>query len=501
MKISVENLELDKMTMVKIEHGRVSSLWNTSTYERTSFNKLGNFFDDINRYWASLPMPQQARIFDVYERMLFVLNNVNTLMHLQLQMRDLVKELYSFHDLEELKRSILFYGDVKIPATMKSDYGPKDIKPRTYLRDDYMELVLFTIALRPMVPVFGEYIEHIKKEVGSNHKEHNAMGILSTSNIYNCPAMERLRTYVCSSVEYEDVSISAVLEGLGSDELPEWLLNRSIIRKVLVGEVNVPDDKSTIISNIYNFIISNNRSMDRNFKGKVTDKRQPRDGSDEDNISLVETYKVKQEVSDGTVVLASVYSEAFLQMAQKIDPTVPKGLLNKFVRAAVANEELNILKHHITLSQWVTHKALAPRSIPSLNKPALLRTIGVTQTLLWHWGFKELALLMTATPVPDEEGDVFGTLDTRTRIPKDLLDQLVERYPYYRRTNSKMQNERQSNVGARAVDSLAKEIFQYDWVVNAPQEFLAEVYPNGTTTMLAPSDLKSQLAKLILNIH
>jgi hypothetical protein len=500
MKLSIVEPESGKMTMVLMEHAGEQMVWSTNTYERTSFHNINTFFDDINRYWASLDAKTQLGIWNTYQEMLWTMNNVSTLIQLHFKMRDLTKQLYEYHDLEELKRSVLFYGDVKIPATMKTEYGPKDIEPRTYLRDDYLDLVIFTIALRPMVPVFGEYIDRVKKEVGSTQKEHQAMGILSTSKLYETPAMKRLRVYVYSSVEYEDVSISAVLDGLGSDELPEWLLNRSIIRKVLVGEVNVPGDKSTIISNIYNFIISNNRSMDRNFKGKVTDKRQPKDGADEDNISLVETYKVKQEVSDGAIVLASVYTERTMEMATRVDPEADLRLVQLALNEACRQEFLQIMTHHITLTQWVMNKAISARSIPSLNKPALLRAMGVTQGLLWSWGFKELALLMTASPVIENDDDLIGTVESRTRIPKDYLDKLVEKYPYYQRTSSKMQNERQSNVGAKAIDTLAKEIYQHDWVVTGPKVLVKEVLPTGTDVFIAPPDIKSQLAQLLLRV-
>jgi hypothetical protein len=500
MKLSVIDPESGKMTMVLMEHMGEEMVWNTVTYERTSFHNINTFFDDINRYWSSLDLETQTKIWKIYQEMMVVMNTTGGIVQLHFKMRDLTRKLYELHDLDELRRSVLFYGDIKIPSSMKTEYGPKDIKPRTYLRDDYLDLVIFTIALRPMVPVFGEYIERIRKEVGSTQKEHQAMGILSTSKLYATKALERLRTYVYSSVEYEDVSISAVLEGLGSDELPEWLLNRSIVRKVLVGEVNVPGDKSTIISNIYNFILSNNRSMDRNFKGKVTDKRQPKDGSDEDNISLVEAYKVKQEVSDGAIILASVYTESAMEMANRVDPNVDMQKVQLSLNELCRLEFLDIKPHHLTLTQWVMSSAISARSIPSLNKPALLRAMGVTQGILWSWGFDYLALLMSAKPLVVNEDDMVGVVESRTRIPKDYLDQLVEKYPYYQKTSSKMQNERQSNVGAKAIDTLAKEIYQHDWVVTGPKQLVSEILPRGTEVFIVPPDLKSQLSQLLLRI-
>lgn len=500
MKMSIVDPEIKGITLIRTEHNGEECYWNAITWDRTKFINISTFFDDINRYFSSLTDQQQQGVWEIYKKTHNVLSNETTILNLFVKVRNLVKELYNFINLEELKKSVLFYGNIKIPLTMKTDYGPKDIKPRTYLRNDYIDLVIFSIALRPLVPIIGVYIEKIKKEIGNTHKEHNAMGLLAHSSIYNCPAMERLRLYVLSSVEYEDMTPSAILNGLGSEERPEWLLNRCIVRKVLLGEVDVPGDKSTIISNIYNYIISTNRSMDRHFSGRVTDKReQAREGIDEDNVSQVENYKIKQEISDGVKVLLAVYTEDVVKLASDIDNTIDPNLLIECVNNAIQKEDLAICPHHLTFTQWVLSKSISPRGIPSLNKPSLLRSIGVTQALLWHWGFKEFSLLMTAYPF-EFTADYVNTIETRARIPKDMLDILVNKYPHFQRTNSKMQNERQSNVGAKAIDLITKELFNQHWVVNGPDFLVKQTMEPGKNIIYAPSDTKSQLVSLLLKI-
>lgn len=503
MKLKVLETE-DKeknLAFVELSHNGQSSVWNVQVYDRSKFVNIDTFFDEINRYWEKLPPEQQDMIWAIYGEIRANMESLTDFERLHTRLKNLVKVLYDLHDLKGIERSVRFYGDVKIPNTMKSEYDEKDIIPRTYLRDDYFDLIILTIALRPMLPIFGEYIERIKKGTGNNFKEQYAFGLLSGSYIYNCPAMERLRVYVNATVEQESVSTSAILQGLGTDELPLWLLSKSVVRRVVTGEVNIIDNTSSIISNVHHFIKSKIGSMDRDFKGKVSRKNNPKDGAqDEDNISLVETYKVKQEVSDGDVVMLSVYTEQVIPMALRVDPEVDLNKIEIATKHAIKKETMEIRPHHLTLTQWVLHKAISARGIPALNKPALLRAIGVAQGLLWDWGFEDLAVLLTAAPyVPQDEGYMTSS-DSRARIPKEQLDELVERYPHYQRVSSKMQNERQANVAAKAIDILTKELIKNDWVVTGPKQLIEGRVTVGNNIMIVPPDIKHQLSSLLLKI-
>jgi len=61
-----------------------------------------------------------------------------------------------------------------------------------------------------------------------------------------------------------------------------------------------------------------------------------------------------------------------------------------------------------------------------------------------------------------------------------------------------MQNERQSNVGAKAVDLLTKEMFTHDWIIKGPNFLAKEVLTPGKNVLFVPTDIKSQLVRLLL---
>lgn len=501
MRIELLESGAAKLSKVLVTHAGQEIVWDVNVYNRTSFLDLPGLFKEINGYWATLPMPHQRQFFDHYVLLMEAMTSVADQTRLNRRLRDIVKDFYNLLDLDSFSQWIRLYGNLKIPTSMRSEYETRDIKSWTYLRDEYEELMVYAIYLRPMIPVFGEYIERIQKAVGPKDIDRFTMALISTSKLYELPAMRRFREYVNARVEYVTIAASAVMNGLGSSELPKWLLAKSLVRRVVIGEVSVLDDKSSIISDVHHFIDQALKSMDRNFKGKINEKPAPADAGDEDNMSMVETFKVKQEQSDGNLVMLSFYTEQIEDMAVKIDPTIDPVKLQQCVHYTTQLTGLCATTHHMTLAQWVLKQAISPRAIPALTKAALLRSLAVTQALLWHWGFLDLAALVTATPYQTTDYDSLPSGGSKGRLNKEQVDALIARNPYFRRENSKTQNERQANVAYRAIELISAELVRHEWVLAAPPALQAAVLPpNAANRMLAPAELKSQLCALLLRL-
>jgi hypothetical protein len=506
MRIDIEHTARGKLSFLKLSHKGKELIWNASTYDRTNFADIDSLFKEINSYFAYLPDEAQDAIWSVYEDSWEILETTNDPNRLHQKLQKEVKKLYEYIKFEDLKRWSLLYANIALPTNLKNDYGPGDVKQRTkdktYLRDDYYDLAVLTIMLRPMVPIFGQYIKQVGKEVGTNFKEHVALGLLSKSGMLSSPVVQRLRTYVEATVKAEEHRDSAVLGGLGSAELPDWLLSKAIVRRVTLGEINNPGN--SIISNVYHTIDQLVNSMDRNFSGRVNPKKPYTGGNEEDNVSVAENYKVKQEISDGDLCVLSVYTQQMYDMVGRVDPTVDQELLN--ICAANANQypRLKISQHHITLCQWVLATAISPRGIPSLNKPSLLRSIAATQSLLWHWDFKELAVLMFAEEVVYEEVGIYGAADDSTnKLSMEYVRILTEKYPHYQRQGGKdrKQQPRQVNVACKAIDKLSKELVANEWHLCGPERLLNELeYPGSDVPFIVPSDIRTQLADLIIKI-
>lgn len=512
MKIEIIKNNTLGAFQILLSHGEESSRWDISAYARTSDRAAsldtGQMFEEINAYWATLPPSQQKAIWEIYQEVKEILETDFALSTIHLRLQKCVKRLYDLMPMHEIHKWFHFHGRVRIPTTLKEHYGPQDPQDRTYLRGDYVDLVVLAIALRPMVPIWGAYISSTKKETGSTFKELMALSLLYQCYLVHAPSFNRLKTFVEASVKHsmdQGPSPTAVLGGMGSTELPDWVFALTMVRRLAVGEISAPDDSSHIITNVYQYISNTLKSMDRKFGGKfggkVSEKMQPTSGSEEDKTSVVEMYKVKQEVSDGDLVIVNVYTENPFEMALRVEPALDLKRVEQCLQAVKALENLPLQPHQITLVQWVMAACLPVRGIQLLMKPALLRAIAVTQAVLWHWEFHDLAALASASPLINARDVMVAGLESRTRIPKDLMAQLEQLYPHYQQQRGKQTTPRQVNVAARAVDAFCDLVTRSDWQLHVPTDLLVLTSRHENTKKLViPGDIRALLAKLIIKI-
>ena len=73
-----------------------------------------------------------------------------------------------------------FHGSdtIHIPVRLEDTFVHSDERPmtrdKTYTKPDYVKLIGLTLALRPMIPIWGEFIERTHKETGTSFKEYYA---------------------------------------------------------------------------------------------------------------------------------------------------------------------------------------------------------------------------------------------------------------------------------------------------------------------------------------
>lgn len=143
---------------------------------------------------------------------------------------------------------------------------------------------------------------------------------------------------------------------------------------------------------------------------------------------------------------------------------------------------------------------IPPRSIDNISKPSLLSCFAAAQAILWYHQQPDLALLLTAAEIRDNQGFLIGGIESRSRIPKEFVDRFVELYPHYQEKGSK-ERERQTNVACKAIDQIAKDFVKCDWRTNAPTALIALGSTVADRKMIsAPTDIKTQLSVLVLRL-
>jgi len=504
----------NKLSGIVLEHNGERIVSEGSIYDRTPFPSTGELFMDINAFWATLGPERQQGIWDTYKAIEDAFLNTYNDSRLHETVTGLVGRLYSHWTHDELCSWIRLYGRTVVPVEVQDSIGDYLSQARTYFRADYQGLICLVIALRPMIPIWNQYVRESKKTTGTHFKEFMAMGLLNQTPLLETPEFEQLRTYVRLNVDSNKITMSAIVAGVGSADLEDWVFGVVLIRKVCVGVVMhaTPDGEllsnystsANIVSNVYRQVETAITSLDRKFDGQIRKKPDGMEFRDDDKESQAEKIIVKQKINDYKFILAHEYAKFIMRARDLIDPTIPKGLIDQCIRSLNANKSFQPTTAQTTLAQWVIHPALSARFVPALEQPERVNVMGFAQAAYWHWGYHDLALLMTADALELDQDQVFGN-ESRSRVTNEQFRHLKEQYPHYHRRagNKGEDQQRNENLATNAIELMYGMLDGKPWQFNAPQDLvsLTTMRPYGSGGWIIPSDIKLQLADFIITLN
>jgi hypothetical protein len=487
---------------VIVSHKGASSAWEISAFEKTSFSHDFDDFEQINGYWAFLPESSQDAIFKIYEDMREIFNEIFDTQLLFTELREQLALLDRYHTQEDVHHWATFHGNLRVPESVKSVPPPDLPRERTYLVPDYLGLVTLAISMRPLIPVWGEYITRTKKVHGNNFKEFYAARLLQDTSMVLSPAFLRLDEFVRASIPTDKSIDSAIYDSIGSKNFPEWVRSMIVVRKLCVGDVRGIDPFANLPAVIFKYLNNKVKGMDSNFAGIVKDKPKAEDWSDsEQNISTLEMYKVKEAVAAGDIAIQSWYTEDVLRMTRVVAPSIETKILDQSRTAVMRLENEQIHECQTVLMQWVMAPALSPRGLLRLNKESILRVLAATQAILWHWGYYEIAALSTAIAMREETDHYAGGGDKISRLTQDQIETLNKLFPFQRRQGGKRsKTPRQSNPAIVALENVNELFSEHVWRLTVPKEWLQRLTEGNSRMYMVPTDFRRTLANLIITI-
>jgi hypothetical protein len=491
-----------------LTHREESIEWNVALFEKMNYKEdycITDIFEQINQYWAYLPLPAQNQIFDIYKRIKLVFDTVWEPTALTKQLIMLVKELYDYHDLAAIKHWVDYYGNLKMPLHLDDVFDQSKetqrSRDRTYLKEDYRWLVVLSIALRPMVPIWGLFIKLTGKEAGTRFKEYNAYRLLSRTKIDKSEPMEFLRKYVARSIPEEKSKDSAILGGLSSEDFPTWALALVLVRRLSIGDVRGANPLFNLVADIHRYIVTKVMNHDMSFAGQIKDKFFEGVGQEgEVNLSKLEGYKMKQEVADGDIEAIRHYAENIPRLALRINPGIDMRLVEQSLKSVNALSTKQITKSQIIIAQWVMKAAIPPQGILLLPKPLLLKVMAVAQAVLWHKGHYELAGLLTAIEQSNKDEMQDQGTPSRAHIPKEMSETLDKLFPFSRKQTGR-KPDKKPNVAVEAIGSVVDLLNAHNWKLTLPDEWVIKLTGNkNDRTFTVPYKIKEMLAALSIEI-
>lgn len=475
--------------------------WNVSVFDKTRFAGVQDPFKEINAFWAWLQPMRRVRIYNVYKQIHDEINDVTNTSFLQERLQTLVTELYAEQPLEEFNHWVHYYGSISYPSNFKHQHDPDDPMPeRTYLISDYKELAVITLALRVMFPIWGHYMNIIRRNMDTDWKEYYSIQLIYNTYIHQTNAIQRLHDYIQSIISTDLDNTSAILSTLSSAELVDWLLAIIIIRRLSAGDLDAGETTGNIVTNIHRFVDNTTRDLERKF-GKTSEKYGEAPINNDAETSLIEDYRTKEETSIGDSVLFDVYCQHYCHNAlAKADPTAPLSHLQYILQnetGALLTSSIHEIQ--LRLIEWMFPDQISPVGVENLNKPYLVTMMAVSHVLLWHWGFHDLAALSTAV-CRDYDNSFMPMAHGKEGMSPNTLAKIAEYFPH---TYVGDTNIKKSNPVVTAILEAASTMSRKIWRVTTDVERLRAVGvivdDNGYLTL--NQLLVEQLALLVIKIE
>jgi len=521
MRMHIVKNQIDGSNTVSIEHHDAMLLFNITTYSKTSERSVSvntaTMFNEFNQYVATLTDEAQGQMFTAYQNILEIFERRGNLEHLTVQIIDQVALIYQHLKLDRIRAWIIDKSTITIPASLTDYYNEnetKEYQARTYLRTHYIDLAALALALRAMVPIWGQYIHIGEQSSGSQMKEYIALQLLYKTGINQSDPFIRLGSYIQFYIDsnsgYNTSKAAPILTALGTADMQLYLLAKTIVRRLCIGELSSSNEQTHIVTNLFQYIFNGVRDLDRKFSktfgGKIKDKKETirnSKGGEEQSVSVAEMYKIVQPISDGDVVMLNVYTEYMEPLALKIEPGLNLDYLYACLHAISALEKEAILPHHVVLTQWMCHRVFSPKAGQSMNKASMLRLMSIVQAILWHWEMYDLAGLATATKINQSNMMGFGYNETRIRIKNELADELAKMTPHYQQPKSRQANVRNANPANKSIEAFSALISYSDWQLHCPSKLMGLVSGrvDRTNRFIIPGDIKIKLCQLLMKIN
>jgi len=522
MELTITTSERTNGKAIVTAHKGETIQWDGGLLTSTKFDRVENMhmFNIINQYWAQLPEEKQDKIFSIYKDICSKFNTSHyqghdyTAENIIEEVREGVLELIEQHPLSDITRWAKFNSGILIPSSIKAEMDTTNhgyTAEKTYLRSQYYELAMLVIGMRILIPIYGEFIARINRDIGTSLKEYYAFGLMSGSEYDECNAMEKLRVYVGAMIPSENNKKFAaslpglVMEGISTDMLPEWLLAVVVVRRLCIGNLQETTDGGTLITSISGYLTRKIDSLQTHLSPVAKNmqlKRPPTQGADEEGkISVYESYRQQHKLSAGDIEIGRMDLANPKDLALLIDPNVDLKILKEFMKTSKEMENFPLMKPQRWILKFILRNIISPAVFEEQTQMYVINAVIAVQAVLWTKGytnkeFQKLALLLSAEAVKKNDAGAVG----QAKITNDLLEKLNHLYPYQHRPKGRRKIYKPENNAVNNIHRKAEEFAEYIWRVTVSDELTSSVTGHyGTKEVLTPAGIRNILAEMVIS--
>lgn len=493
---------------VYVEHNGHTVRWTTAPFSKMNFEEDRAMFKHINQFWASLPPERQDTIFNIYLKIAEIFDSTDLLEEIDQLLSEQLEELFEQHQLAEIRNFAMFHSDIifpkppELPAeyTQSTDQIDKNhTREKTYTVADYIDLVSMILQLRIMVPIWGRYIARTNKIAGTMFKEYYAFRLLDHTTFVKEPAIQKLYGYI-KSVLPSSGNKADILQGVSSEEFPLWNMSLLVVRKLCLSDIRGLDPTPILIRHISRHIMEKAKRIDPNTDTAVRNKNESSSSTanEEDQISRLEQYKIKEEISRGDVRFLLSQVQDPYAIAQTIQPGVSAEEVDSALSALPLMLKSPAEEAQTILLMWMIDAVVPGETVNFMTNIDRCRALCACGAAYWAKGHYLMAALCTATPAPTDDDVAISGTDSKGRLSKETSEKLEQLFPYCRKTRgSKVIREELT-----AIDDLITALTAKTWMLNVSNEQMKLIHPRypQVRRLSIPHNFKELVAQLVIDI-
>jgi len=499
MQFELRGSALDQLVVVRNGNELV---FNVFALQKTHLTHNDSFTRDINALFAYLPEETQTELFMLYTNLHNLLSPIkqttpHTLNELRDSVADQIAEVYKRLPYQKVEYWVRMHSQIVLPSNLEESVPVDGNRDKTFTLDDYRHLVVLTVLLRAVVPVWGEYLRILEKLTTKQYKEMVCLKLLIKSYIMDTPVVAKLCRYLEVSIGNDADTNAAVIDRLSTEELPEWLMGLVLVRRLSVAVIDAAPNRGHLISNIYGYLQSNAlRDLNNRFGG-IREKTPQNDQQEE--TSALENHKLKQHRPASDRCLVNIFVEDPYRVAFKLDPTIPKHLVLACAQAFNVYS-FEVEDHHPILCKLVLQKVISPHAVGSLTLVNLINALIACMAVLWYWGYHETALLCNAQKAMVEQ--TIREEDGKLRFPADVMEKLNALFPYDFSNLKVKGGVKYSNIAAENSRVIAEMVKSNFWQVQPPEGCVIpeHVAIRGGNVLEVSSSIAVELANVVIKV-
>lgn len=454
-------------------------------------------FKEINSYWSSLSETEAQGLFDIYKQV-----HELVMCNIEIDAKIYRTILDEMHPEEHIIDHI---DHIAYPKNATEVFIPHKhyTVEETYTRGEYRQLAILAVRLRALMPILAMegMFQHQKTGQGASvmFKALAFMAKLDECEISNSDGFERLQIYIEATSQKilenkRSNVIGSILDGIGSADLPQYLMGVGIILGVIPTSIT---SNQTNLAKAVNNKISDELTKKIIRRFNITDERpgEKMAMGEDSKMGYFETYQSRQEVPDMIPMMNGVWGLDYRKARHALGIESKPSLIKSAIDSAQKNPYSQFTPVHRFIIRAALRRYVMHQTIQDMSFELITHLVGLTQIYLIEHRLLGLARLLSAD-VKDVKSS--GDQIEYNRINLKPLDKNTTEFldRYY--TNS-IPNPRGSSwvkPYVLSIDAMANYLNQYFWEQKASKE-ICGLLGTDNGKFSPTEDFKNELGQLL----